>query len=122
MIINRAIEEWILLSLRFQRSLKFDSSRDEWCNLFCYRAIFEEWWNDALFFFFGMDRSVFDKNSIQRKYFKNIKLSGKNFQVLDYLKRFYIFVDTINNELNMNFQGRFRITEILRQLQKLSFP
>lgn len=75
-----------------------------------------------LCFFFGMDRSVFDKNSIQRKYFKNIKLSGKNFQVLDYLRRFYIFVDTINNELSMNFQGRFRITEILRQLQKLSFP
>lgn len=70
MIINRANEERIFSrydSLRFQRSLKFDSSRDEWCNLFCYRAIFEEWWNDAVLFFFFFFEWI-DPYSIQKKY------------------------------------------------------
>lgn len=61
-IINRAIEERISRydSLRFQiRSLKFDSSRDETMLCFC-------------FLFFRVDRSIFDKNSIQKKCFKNI--------------------------------------------------
>lgn len=71
------------------------------------------------FFFFFFE--WIDPYSIQKKYNINCQQKLSSFRLFENILHFRI-IDTINNKLSMNFQGRFRITEILRQLQKLSFP